>query len=111
MKKFTPFLSDTSVCSGKMETHLGVLSLLAQALQKGNLEGARIHAENAIRQKNQVGTRIGVGSVDKMVRVDPLFVCAGSELYENECSCGWGRLSCAVGYPDETGEMSNWIFP
>lgn len=25
-----------------------------QALQKGNLEGARIHAENAIRQKNQV---------------------------------------------------------
>ena len=26
----------------------------AQALQKGNVEGARIHAENAIRQKNQV---------------------------------------------------------
>ena len=26
----------------------------SQALQKGNLEGARIHAENAIRQKNQV---------------------------------------------------------
>ena len=25
-----------------------------QALQKGNIEGARIHAENAIRQKNQV---------------------------------------------------------
>ena len=24
-----------------------------QALQKGNTEGARIHAENAIRQKNQ----------------------------------------------------------
>ena len=24
-----------------------------QALQKGNVEGARIHAENAIRQKNQ----------------------------------------------------------
>jgi len=34
---------------------------LKKALQKGNLEGARIHAENAIRQKNQVGTRIGVG--------------------------------------------------
>lgn len=29
-----------------------------QALQKGNLEGARIHAENAIRQKNQVGTTL-----------------------------------------------------
>ena len=28
--------------------------LSSQALQKGNLEGARIHAENAIRQKNQV---------------------------------------------------------
>ena len=26
---------------------------LKRALQKGNLEGARIHAENAIRQKNQ----------------------------------------------------------
>lgn len=24
-----------------------------QALQKGNIEGARIHGENAIRQKNQ----------------------------------------------------------
>ena len=46
----------------------------------------------------------------KLLRVNLLFVCAGFELYENECSCGWGRLSCAVGYPDETGEMSNWIF-
>lgn len=27
---------------------------LKKALQKGNVEGARIHAENAIRQKNQV---------------------------------------------------------
>ena len=27
---------------------------LKKALQKGNHEGARIHAENAIRQKNQV---------------------------------------------------------
>lgn len=25
-----------------------------QAIQKGNLEGAKIHAENSIRQKNQV---------------------------------------------------------
>lgn len=25
-----------------------------QAIQKGNIEGAKIHAENAIRQKNQV---------------------------------------------------------
>ena len=28
--------------------------LIFQAIQKGNLEGAKIHAENAIRQKNQV---------------------------------------------------------
>lgn len=27
---------------------------LKKAIQKGNMEGARIHAENAIRQKNQV---------------------------------------------------------
>ena len=27
---------------------------LYQAIQKGNIEGARIHGENAIRQKNQV---------------------------------------------------------
>ena len=27
---------------------------LKRAIQKGNMEGARIHAENAIRQKNQV---------------------------------------------------------
>ena len=27
---------------------------LKRAIQKGNTEGARIHAENAIRQKNQV---------------------------------------------------------
>jgi len=25
-----------------------------QAIQKGNMDGARIHAENSIRQKNQV---------------------------------------------------------
>ena len=28
--------------------------ILQQAITKGNIEGARIHAENAIRQKNQV---------------------------------------------------------
>jgi len=28
--------------------------LFSQAIQKGNLEGAKIHAENSIRQKNQV---------------------------------------------------------
>ena len=28
-------------------------SFYQQAIQKGNTEGARIHAENAIRQKNQ----------------------------------------------------------
>ena len=28
-------------------------TLLHQAIQKGNMEGAKIHAENAIRQKNQ----------------------------------------------------------
>ena len=27
---------------------------LLQAIQKGNIDGARIHAENSIRQKNQV---------------------------------------------------------
>ncbi|CAI8018471.1 ESCRT-related protein CHMP1A, partial [Geodia barretti] len=27
---------------------------LKKALQKGNIEGSRIHAENSIRQKNQV---------------------------------------------------------
>jgi len=26
---------------------------LKKAIQKGNMEGAKIHAENAIRQKNQ----------------------------------------------------------
>lgn len=26
---------------------------IIQAIQKGNLEGAKIHAENSIRQKNQ----------------------------------------------------------
>ena len=30
-----------------------VTSYSPQAIQKGNMEGARIHAENAIRQKNQ----------------------------------------------------------
>ena len=29
------------------------LSILLQAIQKGNMEGAKIHAENSIRQKNQ----------------------------------------------------------
>ena len=29
------------------------LHLLSQAIQKNNVEGARIHAENAIRNKNQ----------------------------------------------------------
>lgn len=29
------------------------LCVVAQAIQKGNTEVARIHAENAIRQKNQ----------------------------------------------------------
>ena len=29
------------------------LSILIQAIAKGNVDGARIHAENAIRQKNQ----------------------------------------------------------
>jgi charged multivesicular body protein 1 len=27
--------------------------MLLQAIQKGNMEGAKIHAENSIRQKNQ----------------------------------------------------------
>ena len=30
---------------------------LKRAIQKGNTEGARIHAENAIRQKSQVSYR------------------------------------------------------
>ena len=29
------------------------VSTLLQAIQKGNMEGAKIHAENSIRQKNQ----------------------------------------------------------
>lgn len=29
------------------------LCIVAQAIQKGNMDVARIHAENAIRQKNQ----------------------------------------------------------
>ena len=31
------------------------LVLFFQAIQKNNVDGARIYAENAIRQKNQVG--------------------------------------------------------
>ena len=31
-----------------------LITWLIQALAKGNVEGGRIHAENAIRQKNQV---------------------------------------------------------
>ena len=31
-----------------------VCFLNTKAIQKGNMEGAKIHAENAIRQKNQV---------------------------------------------------------
>ena len=31
-----------------------VLLKCPQAIQKGNIEGAKIHAENSIRQKNQV---------------------------------------------------------
>lgn len=38
---------------------------LKKALQKGNLEGARIHAENAIRQKNQ-----GLNFLRMSARVD-----------------------------------------
>ena len=49
---------------------------------------------------------MGCDSVGKVVRVDPPCVCAGPELHEDERSCGWGRLSCAVGHPDETGESS-----
>ena len=32
-------------------------SILIKAIEKGNMDGARIHAENAIRQKNQVRRR------------------------------------------------------
>lgn len=31
-----------------------------QAIQKGNMEGARIHGENAIRQKNQVMNKYSI---------------------------------------------------
>ena len=30
-----------------------IIIIMLQAIQKGNMEGAKIHAENAIRQKNQ----------------------------------------------------------
>ena len=30
-----------------------MILLIPQAIQKGNMEGAKIHAENSIRQKNQ----------------------------------------------------------
>lgn len=42
-------------CGFEPAIHLGHLAdfVLLQAIQKGNLEGAKIHAENAIRQKNQ----------------------------------------------------------
>ena len=36
------------------------LYCFCQALQKGNIEGARIHAENSIRQKNQVHNDISI---------------------------------------------------
>ena len=38
-----------------LATHLfdSCHTLLLQAIQKGNMEGAKIHAENSIRQKNQ----------------------------------------------------------
>lgn len=34
-------------------TYYLLIFVYLQALQKGNIEGARIHGENAIRQKNQ----------------------------------------------------------
>ena len=34
---------------------------LKKAIEKGNMEVARIHAENAIRQKNQVSPAVGEG--------------------------------------------------
>lgn len=38
---------------GRVKGFSFCLSLFAKAIQKGNMEVARIHAENAIRQKNQ----------------------------------------------------------
>ena len=55
-----------STCSNCI-TPQGIIKLLSlftliyifpQAIQKGNLEGAKIHAENSIRQKNQVSKSI-----------------------------------------------------
>lgn len=49
-------LSKSKTCQGVPLVHLKnlAISFYPKAIQKNNLEGARIHGENAIRQKNQV---------------------------------------------------------
>ena len=63
---------------------VSLTALSLQAIQKGNLEGAKIHAENSIRQKNQalnyrrmsaridaVSARVQTALTMKQVRIPP----------------------------------------
>lgn len=53
-----------------------------KAIQKGNLEGARIHAENAIRQKNQ-----GLNYLRMSARVDAVSSRVQTALTTRKVSC------------------------
>ena len=86
-----------------------VYVLFLQDLQKGNVEGARIHGENAIRQKNQASydrtcVCVCVGVITVCVCV---CVCiTGTKLFENECESGWSGCSCPVSHSNETGMLT-----
>jgi len=80
-------------------------TLLLQAIQKGNMEGAKIHAENSIRQKNQalnyrrmsaridaVAARVQTAITTKQVSLTRVMIS------EDPAACKNRVMRCCCGY-------------
>ena len=77
--------------------------LFLQAIQKGNLEGAKIHAENSIRQKNQVS----LWTDNEMIHIG-IENCLFAHLNFVKRKCMYPRSPCAIAFLSLMQKVLHW---